>query len=98
MPRSVDRKGVELQFWIQPLAGFAVLDLIDFKWRARSDWEASADQWQSRGVTKPPDGTYTAWWHSAEDTLDKMSPEALAFAGNLVWHALPDIETTLYAK
>ena len=58
----------------------------------------SADDWKKRGVTKPPDGTYAAWWHTPDDTLDKMSAASLAFAGNLVWRALPAIEKKFYAK
>ena len=30
------------------------------------------------------DPRYAQWWHTPDDTLDKMSPDALAFAGNLV--------------
>lgn len=77
--------------------GVAVIDLIDFRWRAPYEWQMTAEDWQQRGVTKPPDGTYTAWWHSADDTLDQVSAESLAFIGNLVWHALPDIEAAFYA-
>jgi len=40
-----------------------------------------------------PDGKdYSQWWHSPEDTLDKVSAESLAFTGNLVWHALEGLE------
>ncbi|MGE3173091.1 MAG: M28 family peptidase [Planctomycetota bacterium] len=35
---------------------------------------------------------YQQWWHTPEDTIDKMSPQSLQFAGNLVWHALPGLE------
>ena len=43
--------------------------------------------------TKAPDAEgYAQWWHTKEDTVDKMSPEALAFTGNLVWAALVDLE------
>ncbi len=35
---------------------------------------------------------YQQWWHTPEDTVDKMSPDSLAFAGNLVYAALPDLE------
>ncbi len=38
-----------------------------------------------------PDG-YAQWWHTPEDTLDKMSPESLAYAGNLVMAAFDDLE------
>jgi glutaminyl-peptide cyclotransferase len=78
--------------------GVTVIDLIDFRWRAPEEWKMSAEEWQRRGITKPADGTYAAWWHTSEDTLDKMSPDSLAFAGNLVWHALTDIDEKFYAK
>ncbi len=66
------------------IAGVRSALLIDFAWRAPT---------QANQAAGPADGrTYTKWWHTTEDTLDKMSPEALAFAGNLVWHSLPDLE------
>lgn len=78
--------------------GVTVIDLIDFRWRAPAEWAMSAEDWQRRGVTKPADGTYAAWWHTPEDTLDKISPASLAFVGNLVWHSLPVIDQKFYAK
>jgi Zn-dependent M28 family amino/carboxypeptidase len=38
------------------------------------------------------DPRYAQWWHTPDDTLDKVSPEALAFAGNLVMAAFPELE------
>lgn len=35
---------------------------------------------------------YQRWWHTADDNLDATDPGALAFAGNLVMQALPDLE------
>ncbi len=52
---------------------------------------------QSQGLRPgdPPqiDKRYTQWWHTADDTLAQVSPDALAFAGNLVMAAFPDLET-----
>jgi Zn-dependent M28 family amino/carboxypeptidase len=46
---------------------------------------------------RSPDGIdYSQWWHTPRDTVDMMSPEALAFAGNLVWNALPLIEEEFF--
>jgi len=43
-----------------------------------------------------PDGQrqdgYETWWHTADDDLDATAPDALAFSGNLVMAALPDLE------
>lgn len=36
--------------------------------------------------------SYAQWWHTEQDDLDAMSPEALAFAGNLVLKAFPALE------
>jgi hypothetical protein len=40
----------------------------------------------------PPNDGYAQWWHTEEDNLAAMSPDALAFAGNLVYAALPELE------
>jgi len=40
----------------------------------------------------PPNDGYAQWWHTEEDNLSAMSPDALAFAGNLVYAALPELE------
>jgi len=71
--------------------GVAVLDLIDFRWRPPGEAARAA---QAGG--EPPAEEYTAWWHTADDTLDKISAASLGFAGNLVWHALPAIEKEIY--
>ena len=31
-------------------------------------------------------------WHTARDVLDKVSAGSLQAVGDVVWHALPDIE------
>ena len=78
--------------------GVATIDLIDFKWRTPAEWERSEEYYRQRGITRPPVGTYTAWWHSAEDTMKHVSADSLGFVGNLVWHSLADVETTSYKK
>ena len=40
-----------------------------------------------------PATNFHQWWHTAEDNLDAMDPDALAFAGNLVMRAMPDLES-----
>jgi Zn-dependent M28 family amino/carboxypeptidase len=69
--------------------GVTVVDLIDFAWRIPE---------QHKDPAKVPEAArgLQAWWHTEHDTLDKMSPRALAFAGNLVMGALPAIESTFY--
>lgn len=38
------------------------------------------------------DPKYSRWWHTPDDDLSQTDPAALAFAGNLVMAALPDLE------
>lgn len=67
-------------------AGVRVIDLIDFQYRTPS----------SRSPDEPSDiARYVAWWHTAEDSLDKISPDSLEFVGDLVWTAIPMIEKDL---
>ncbi|MCI0586877.1 MAG: M28 family peptidase [Planctomycetes bacterium] len=40
----------------------------------------------------PQPGGAGAWWHTAEDTLDKISAESLEVVGDVVLRALPRIE------
>jgi Zn-dependent M28 family amino/carboxypeptidase len=40
-------------------------------------------------------GTFNRFWHTANDTLDKLSPKSLKIIGDTVIRALPKIETTL---
>lgn len=62
--------------------------LIDFEFRIpfhmRERWDPSRKH--------PRDDDFTKWWHTADDNLDQMSPAALAFTGNLVLQAWPDLE------
>lgn len=41
---------------------------------------------------------YQQWWHTADDDLPAMDKEALAFTGNLVLEALPDLEAFVLGK
>ena len=34
-----------------------------------------------------------AWWHTEEDTLDKLSPDSLHVVGRIVLWSLPELET-----
>lgn len=58
--------------------------LIDFQYRAHP--------MHSNHVENPEGKTYKQWWHSPEDNLENLSADALAFVGNLCWHALDDLE------
>ena len=62
--------------------------LIDFEHRI------GPDRWKEVNPKAPhpdPQG-YSQWWHTPEDTLDKVSADSLAFAGNLVMAAMPMLE------
>ena len=43
-------------------------------------------------------GPDNAWWHSAEDTLDKCAPESLDVVGRIVLAALPALERWVLAR
>ncbi len=45
-----------------------------------------------------PTTDFHQWWHTAEDTLDAMDADSLAFAGNLVMTALPELETFVLGR
>jgi len=62
------------------------IDLIDLHYRAPDE----------NGKAPHPD--YEAWWHTKDDTIDKLSVDGLQFAGDLVWVALPVIEKRFYAR
>ncbi|MEE9126693.1 MAG: M28 family peptidase, partial [Planctomycetota bacterium] len=66
--------------------GVRVIDLIDLHYRGPDD------------DGKPPHPDYAAWWHTKDDTLDKLSVEGLQFAGDQVWAALPKIEKKYYGR
>ena len=84
-----DNQGVVFQ-------GLKVIDLIDFRFRIPGDQPRTLP----RGGTEPtpPQGRYTAWWHTDKDTIDQVAPDSLAFVGNLVWRALPRIEQKFYGS
>jgi Zn-dependent M28 family amino/carboxypeptidase len=42
-----------------------------------------------------PDEINRAFWHTAEDTIDKLAPESLQAVGDVVIAALPAIELRL---
>ncbi len=62
--------------------GVKVIDLIDIIYRGPEQ-------------TIPE---YQTWWHTKDDTIDKMSADSLQFVGNLVWVALPKIEAAFFNK
>jgi glutaminyl-peptide cyclotransferase len=68
-------------------AGVPAVNLIDFT--ARVPPELGGPPLSQR----PPEWEkYFPWWHTPEDKLERLSGASLAFVGNLLWAALPDIE------
>lgn len=65
-------------------AGVPSVLLIDFEHRI------------PKHLQKRPNPTenprFHPWWHTAEDKIENMAPAALAFTGNLVLQAWPDLE------
>jgi Zn-dependent M28 family amino/carboxypeptidase len=47
---------------------------------------------------KSPSTSFQQWWHTPDDNRDAMDPAALAFAGNLVLQALPELEAFVLAR
>ncbi len=45
-----------------------------------------------------PTTDYQQWWHTSEDNLDAMDPDALAFTGNLLLQALPELEAFVLGR
>ncbi|MBL8753308.1 MAG: M28 family peptidase [Planctomycetes bacterium] len=45
-----------------------------------------------------PKTDFHQWWHTAEDDLPAMDPDALAFYGNLVMQAFPDLEAFVMGR
>ncbi len=41
---------------------------------------------------------YETWWHTPADDLPAMDPAALAFTGNLVMKALPQLEDFVLSR
>jgi glutaminyl-peptide cyclotransferase len=67
--------------------------LIDFEYRV-------PPHLQNLKPGQPPrvNSRFEQWWHTADDDLDAMDPDALAFTGNLVWQALPELEAFVMAR
>ena len=63
--------------------GIPAMVMIDFQYRIPTERGGRPDP-QNRG--------YLRWWHTDRDTLDKMSSDALAYVGNLLWRTLPRLE------
>jgi len=45
-----------------------------------------------------PKTDFHQWWHTPEDNLDAMDPDALAFAGNLVLQAMPEFQAFVLGR
>lgn len=58
-------------------AGIPAIDLIDFSFGI--------------GTSCGPGGSHHCYWHTAEDTLDKVSPESLKIVGDTLLRSLPEI-------
>ena len=71
--------------------GVSVINLIDFHFRIPERLQ-KVPQGQ-RAALRPE---YQAWWHTPEDTVERMSADSLAFFGNLVIAAIPAIEREFY--
>lgn len=59
-------------------AGVPAVDLIDYRYG-------------TDGQRYGPGGPTNAWWHTADDTLDKISERSLKVVGDVVLAALPEI-------
>lgn len=44
------------------------------------------------------DPRYERWWHTPDDDLDAVDPDALAFFGNLVVQAMPELDAFVHGK
>lgn len=45
-----------------------------------------------------PKTDFQQWWHTPDDDLEAMDPRALAFAGNLVLQALPELDAFVLGR
>ena len=63
--------------------------LIDFMHRRPPSGKDQGD---------PKDPRYEQWWHTPDDNLDAMDAGALAFTGNLLVQALPELETFVTSR
>lgn len=69
--------------------------LIDFEFRRPMHLRSEEEK---KRPPHPDDERYAKWWHTPQDTLDRMSPEALAWPGNLVVQAFADLEAFCLKK
>ena len=75
-----------------PVYGIPSVLLIDFSQRI-------PPQDLKPGQTpQPKDPRYEQWWHTPDDDLEAMDSDSLAFAGNLVMQALPQLEAFVTKK
>jgi glutaminyl-peptide cyclotransferase len=51
-----------------------------------------------RMPAEPKDPRFEQWWHTADDDLGAVDADALAFTGNLLMKALPDLEAFVLAR
>jgi Zn-dependent M28 family amino/carboxypeptidase len=51
-----------------------------------------------RMPAEPKDPRFEQWWHTADDDLGAVDADALAFTGNLLLKALPDLEAFVLAR
>jgi Zn-dependent M28 family amino/carboxypeptidase len=74
--------------------GVPSVDLIDFEFRIPFHLRRGprGEPFDPKAPRAPRDDDFKKWWHSADDKIENMSPEALAFVGNLVLQAWPDLE------
>jgi glutaminyl-peptide cyclotransferase len=63
--------------------------LIDFEFRVPFADRGPRFKMEQR---HPRDDDYVKWWHTAEDKIENMDPEALSFTGNLVLQAWARLE------
>lgn len=63
--------------------------LIDFALRRPKSGKDAGD---------PKDPRYEQWWHSPDDDVSAMDASSLAFTGNLVLQALPELENFVLGK
>lgn len=56
------------------------------------------DRRQPGQVQVEPTTDYHQWWHTADDDLPAMDSDALAFTGNLVMQALPELESFVIGR
>ena len=65
--------------------------LIDFQLRI-------PPQLQPKGQPPVTDPDYEQWWHTPDDDLAAVDPDALAFAGNLVLQAMPELDAFVLGR